>query len=301
MTKTPTTTGRTCGLAFLLLLAACTVPAGGTSLLPDGGGDVFDIAGVDFSIAPGSIGSSCQASTDCTAGTAPVCWRSNILDSPGNLPTPGGYCSSTCTSDTDCGSTGSCQAVLAGSSKYCLRKCITANTCRNTEGYACFILTAHTGYCYPATRLSCNPTQIDPATKNGTCPGSNPPSACIRRTFEDLGECRPLCTPGSVPCSTAESLAQHCVYLNTSQSSTGAPTRDVFKGTTCFPVYSDAVKPGGTCKYFDECTDGYECNVVKAGDNTCRQLCTVGDSSCISPQTCRDAFSAGPGGAGLCL
>jgi hypothetical protein len=287
-------------LAFVCALCACSVPTNNTTVNTDGG-DSFDLAGVDLAIGPGSIGAPCLGNGDCTAGNTPSCWKNYILDDPGNLPTPNGYCTSSCTTDADCGSTGSCQAVLPGKN-YCVRKCYVANTCRPADGYACFILATHLGYCYPATRLSCNPTQTDPATKNGTCPGQNPPSACIRRTFEDLGECRPLCAGGAGSCSAADGLAQHCIYLDTTRTVGGNPTRDTFKGLACFPVYLDSKKPGGSCNYFEECTDGYECNVVAGGDHICHGLCTVGlDGSCTAPETCHDTFGLGAGQTGLCL
>jgi hypothetical protein len=289
------------GLCALCLAVACSIPTKPSSDL-DGGSDTLDLLGVDFAIAPGSIGASCVADTDCNSVASGVCWKKNILDDPGNLPTTNGYCTATCTSDADCGGTGTCQEVLAGASKYCLRSCITANTCRTGDGYACFIMTRTSGYCYPANRLSCNPTQLDPATGNGTCPGASPPSGCVRRTFEDLGECRPLCTGGPATCASAGGLAQHCVYLNATRTISGQPTRDAFKGLLCFPVYPDAKRPNDSCTYFDECTDGYQCNVVSGGDRKCHQLCTVGaQQSCGSPEICRDAFGAGTGNSGLCI
>lgn len=288
-------------LALLGLIGACSVPARSNADLQSTD-ETLDLFGVDFAIAPGSIGASCQADAGCTSGTAPICWRNNILDDPGNLPTPNGYCTSTCTTDSDCGSTGTCQTVLTGAPKYCLRSCLIANTCRSEDGYACFILTRTSGYCYPATRLSCNPTQIDPATNNATCPGANPPSGCVRRTFEDKGECRPLCAGGAGTCASAGGVAQHCVYLDTTKTTSGKPTRDRFKGQLCFPVYPDAKKPGEACTYFEECTDGYQCNAVEGGDRRCHLLCTVGVAeSCSAPETCRDAFGAGPGNPGLCI
>ena len=92
----------------------------------------------------------------------------NVLDQPGNLPTNSGYCTSTCTSDADCGGYGTCQTIQSGQPKYCLRTCYLPNTCRTDQSFGCFPLTAQMGYCYPTTRLTCNPTIIDPATKNGT-------------------------------------------------------------------------------------------------------------------------------------
>jgi hypothetical protein len=286
--------------ACLLALAGCSVPQANNSEL-DMAVEIVDLAGVDFSIAPGSIGAPCQMATDCTQGTAPTCWQYSVLDQPGNLPTANGYCTSTCTTDADCAGTGFCESVLAGEPKYCLRACETANTCRLSDGFACFILTPTTGYCYPSTRLSCNPTMVDPATGNGTCPGASPASACIRVTFEDLGECLPLCQLGVGTCAAANGLMQHCIYLDTTETTSGQPTRDKFKGLACFPVYSDAKTPDSSCGYFEECTDGYECDLVAGGDGKCHQLCTVGTANqCTSPENCLNSFGAGTGNAGLC-
>lgn len=289
------------GLA-LGVLYACTVPDLQMNNMNQSGGDTLDLAGVDFAIEPGSIGSPCSDTTQCKAGLAPVCWKKNLLEDPGNLPVKNGYCSSTCASDNDCGGSGTCQTVVAGAQKYCLRSCVGPTACRSNEGQGCYILTPRSGYCYPTDRLSCNPTQIDPATKNGTCPGSVPESGCIRRTFEDIGECRELCTlvPGS--CPVREGRPQHCVYLDATVDGKGAATRDTFKGLICFPLYGDARQPGESCSYFDECVDGYQCNLVATGDKKCHQLCIVGAMNvCDNGLTCKDAFKNGVGKPGLCL
>ena len=282
---------------------ACTVPESQLNLRSDGDSDSIDLTGADLSVGAGQIGAPCKMDSQCTLGTAPKCWVTNVLGDPGNLPTTGGYCTSTCTSDTDCGGYGHCLSVLAGAPKYCLRTCYVANTCRPNDGYACFPYDKHTGYCYPATRLACNPTIIDPATKNGTCPGANPASACVRRAYEDLGECRELCTFGVATCAARDGLRQHCVYLDATVDSVGAPTRDTFKGLACFPLYNNAKIEGQDCSYFDECSDGFQCNVVLAGDRKCRALCIVGAATdtCPSGRTCRDVFKAGTGNPGLCI
>ena len=111
-----------------------------------------------------------------------------------------------------------------------------------------------------------------------------------------------MATNGAGTCASAGGSAQHCVYLNTTKTISGQPTRDSFKGLLCFPVYPDAKKPNDRCQYFEECTDGYECNAVAGGDRRCHQLCTVGvASTCGDPETCHDAFAAGSGQPGLCF
>jgi hypothetical protein len=52
---------------------------------------------------------------------------------------PGGYCSATCTSGTECGSGAACVS-LYGFGNYCLKLCSSMSECRWTEGYTCSLL-----------------------------------------------------------------------------------------------------------------------------------------------------------------
>ena len=293
--------------ALGLAAAGCTVPTQTIDLtrdmsVPIGSSSQLDLYGLDLALTPGAIGSACTRNSDCTlTGGTPTCWATNVLADPGNLPTPGGYCTTPCSVDADCGSQGTCQTVSQGA-KYCLASCFTANVCRYQQRYACFILGPAKGYCYPSNRLSCNPTQIDPGTGNGTCPGSSPPAACIRRAFEDLGECLNTCTPGSGTCPAVGGIIQHCVYVNQTYDAAGQPTRDKFKGTACFPLSATPKQIGESCTYLDECADGLQCNNGPSGDKKCHPLCTVGaPGSCPTGQTCNDSFAAGRGNPGLCF
>lgn len=291
-------------LSIGLLLGACTVPDSNINLTRDmnmnTGPGLPDLSGLDLAIPSGSIGAPCAKTADCTTGKAPVCWVNNILEDPGNLRTPGGYCSSACTDDNDCGGQGLCQAIT-GTVKYCVAKCAFAGYCRALEGYGCFILGKSAGYCYPASSLLCNPTQIDPGTNNGTCPGADPPSGCLRRTFEDRGECRALCQAGASTCASQNGVQQHCVYIDSTKDGSGLQTRDTFKGLICLPLSKAPKSDGATCQYFDECGDGYQCNLTKGGDSKCRPLCIVGvQGACNAPATCKDVFGAGTGKPGLC-
>lgn len=288
-----------------LVAAGCTVPDQTIDLTHDlsmstGYSQLPDLNGLDLSIVPGSIGAPCKANTDCKAGT-PKCWAQNVLDDPGNLPTPGGYCTSVCSTDADCAGQGSCQTIATGA-KYCLASCFTANICRVQQTYACFILGPSKGYCYPSNRLACNPTQIDPATSNGTCPGATQEAACIRRAYEDLGECLNTCKIGSGSCPSVAGALQHCVYVNQGFDAKGQPTRDKFKGAACFPLLTTPKQLNEACTYFDECADGLECDAGLNGDKKCHGLCVVGaPGTCGTGMTCNDRFAAGRGNPGLCF
>lgn len=286
------------------LLASCTVsddkpPSQRRDMgPPDLMSVAFDFSEPDLAPIPGGIGAPCTTDTDCRFGTVRKCWRQNLLDEPGNLPTPGGYCTSQCTTDQDCAGQGICVSLGQGHPKHCLQRCNGPNICRHPD-YACYVLTPTSGYCWPALRLNCNPTVGD-----GRCQGSDPPAACIRRAFEDLGECRQVCNLGINTCPfLMNGRRQHCVYINATRDTQGLPTRDKYKGTACFELYPDAKQEGASCAYFDECQDGLQCNLSPGGDRKCRQLCQVGVvGACPDPMhRCRDVFDAGLGNPGLCL
>ena len=258
-------------------LAGCQVPFDEVDSRRGGDADLsmtmssFDMTGVDLAQIPGGIGRPCTTDNECMFGTTKKCWKQNILEEPGNLATPGGYCTTQCTKDDDCAGQGICVSVAAGQPKYCLQKCASSNVCRHPD-YACFVLSSTSGYCWPATRLSCNPTSGD-----GACQGSDPPAACIRRAFEDLGECRQVCSLGPNTCPFLQNgRRQHCVYINATRDTQGLPTRDKYKGTACFELYNDAKMENAGCAYFDECQDGLQCNLSPMGDRKCRTLCQVG-------------------------
>jgi hypothetical protein len=296
-------------LCFGGLLSGCVVDP---ELPPpvrreDGGtgpGTTADMFSVQYDLAPipGGIGGPCTMDSQCLFGSGTKrCWKQNILEEPGNIGTPGGYCTAQCTKDEDCAGQGICATVGAGQ-KYCLKGCASPGVCRFPD-YACFVLTNTSGYCWPAVRLNCNPTSND-----GSCPGfaNDPklPNGCIRRAFEDLGECHQGCQIGPSSCPfTQGGKAQHCVYINATRDTNGLPTRDKFKGNACFQLYDDARVENATCNYFDECQDGLQCNLSPGGDRKCRPLCLFGvEGACTDPnQRCRDVFDAGLGNAGLCL
>jgi hypothetical protein len=79
-------------------------------------------------LAPGVVGSMCGADTDCSGGS---CTMTGI-----GVTFPGGYCSGRCLADSDCGSTGVCNAGLGGAAGTCYRKCDSDSDCAR-DGYRC--------------------------------------------------------------------------------------------------------------------------------------------------------------------
>jgi len=92
--------------------APTTGPAstGGTGAVSTGQQEVVD----------GTVGSSCGA---CAAGLA--CLSDGV---------PNGYCTRTCTVQSDCGAAGAC--ILVSTAAICYRMCQTDDDCR--PGYACY-------------------------------------------------------------------------------------------------------------------------------------------------------------------
>jgi hypothetical protein len=72
-----------------------------------------------------------------------------MTDILGFVELPGGYCSATCTSSTECGPGGECATILG----MCLATCISSSDCREAEGYECAELPLMGGgpYCLPGS------------------------------------------------------------------------------------------------------------------------------------------------------
>jgi hypothetical protein len=271
-----------------------------------GGGSKSDMASIDMSVigpdmaSPGLVGDPCTSTTQCHEGTTPVCWTTTLFNETNKLVTPGGYCSSACTTNSDCGS-GKCVSEGSSDGSWCLAACTTPSACRT--GYACF--RADGGFCFPSQNLSCDPTAGD-----GTCTGNTPePGACERLAFGSgkTGECYDGCRPGVGTCSTLNGVARQCTVLDYANDSDG----DKFVGPVCdSPNGKNAI--GAEClyngtDYIDACVDGAACYLTEVsanGDNKCHQLCIPGDGgdSCTTG-SCTDVWgifsSANP--AGLCI
>lgn len=106
--------------------------AGGDSespLPPDAGppdGGPADAGPPDAGPPPGAgIGDGCTSYRDCADGLA--CFTGPSI--------PGGYCTRSCSSDTDCGAGGFCYRFPTGG--LCGEACTTDDQCRRSEGYVC--------------------------------------------------------------------------------------------------------------------------------------------------------------------
>lgn len=293
-------------LVVLGLSSGCTVADTPTNNKHDAGPDMPGQGNVDLSVpdmyrAPGSLGTACKKDNDCNQGKSPHCWADNIGDQPGNLPALNGYCTSQCSNDDDCGGQGICSTVVQGQPKYCLATCSDANTCRLADNFACFLNGPSGGYCWPTTKLGCNPT-----LNQGKCLDRSPVQACVRRTYEDLGECRTICDFGPMACKPlprgGPDSGQHCIQLNSTRDPQGTPTRDLYNGPVCLTLLDKPRGDGAGCEFYDECADNYECNISPGGDSKCHLICVVGvTGGCDSGLKCKDVFGAGAGKGGLCL
>jgi hypothetical protein len=80
-----------------------------------------------------TAGKECSTNEDCATG---ICLRVFAAGFGGeNMEAPGGYCSTTCTANADCGAGGTCSGAFAGAGGRCLKSCSAASDCR--EGYRC--------------------------------------------------------------------------------------------------------------------------------------------------------------------
>lgn len=251
---------------------------------------VVDMVGRPMDMAgtmAGDIGQPCTQSGDCKGGPSPTCWTATVNNQAGAPPTPGGYCSSTCNTDAQCGGNGACVSIGAAG-RFCVAKCRNATTCRT--GYACaFYGTA--GVCYPSTIFDCDPT-----ANMGTCTEAATMKAggCIRGAYENKGTCNATCTLAAGSCPQRNGRTRHCVYFSDPMNM-AAP--DPFKGLVCFDNVQNPVAAGGDCNALDECVDGYQCDTQ---DGKCRQLCTKNGAPACGMGMCADAFMTPMTGPGLC-
>jgi len=235
-----------------------------------------DMTRPDGGTGTGGIGAPCAADTDCKAGPTPSCWKSNVLNNAANPATPGGYCSSECTSDAACGPWTHCVSMVGTGKKYCLASCDNATTCRK-PGYACRYYGGD-GVCYPDSIYDCSP-KVATCTEKGT----GKPGGCVREAYEDKGTCAASCTAGTGTCASVGTIKRQCVYWDATKATTG----DLWKGLICMRSPATPVAAGGACNYVNECTDGYQCD---GPFGLCRQLCNkTGAPTCIAG-TCTDVF-----------
>ncbi len=274
-------------LAILGAVALCGVGCG------DNGTNKSD-AGMDMAVVKpgpdmagaGAIGSPCKATTDCHDGTAPVCWTKTLFNTSGYLGVRNGYCSSTCTTDTDCGSMGTC-TDFGTQGKFCLANCTAATDCRT--GYACFNGNP-SNTCFPSGNLTCDPTM-----NGASCAlGGGKEGGCVRAAVGtgNTGFCYDTCLIGKDTCApNTDGSLRHCIVDDETKDAMGTATGDLWKGPICFDVVTNPgpIADGLECLYqaagqssamqfIDVCIDGDQCDVMNAstmptGDNLCHQLC----------------------------
>ncbi len=95
----------------------------------------------------GGLGDGCTGDWECGAVPSPMSYCA--MDLLGFLSFPGGYCTASCSSDTECGPEGTCVDVWFDS--LCLLDCDFSEDCRLDEGYDCMDLPFFGGgpYCLP--------------------------------------------------------------------------------------------------------------------------------------------------------
>jgi hypothetical protein len=216
----------------------------------------------------------------------PSCWKSNVLNNPGNPATPNGYCSSKCTMESDCGMGAHC--VNLGAAKYCLKMCSDAMTCRHS-GYACAFYGGD-GVCYPDVIFDCDPTMA-------TCTeaGTGKTGGCLRGAFENKGNCSASCNVGAGNCADMPMGAKReCVYFDMSRDG----FMDAYKGLICVHQVAMPKATGASCTFVNECVDGDECDPA---DGMCHVMCVKGGMpGCAMGMTCADDLMSPAMGPGLC-
>lgn len=265
----------------------------------DGGstnGDMM-IPGEDSTLCKGAgcVGAPCTDAAACTEGStgAAVCWKSTLLDNPKLVATPSGYCSRECTSDNDCG-TAKCVSVPGATKQYCMARCSSSLTCRK-PGYSCAYDGDKGGICFPNANFDCDPTKSDGKCSFGTDQAAG---GCIRAAYENDkgGVCHQECLIGKGTCppdarfgSSGTAPPQVCIYLDTTADSKGnpAPTGDKWKGNVCFQQSQSPQSAGGSCTYWTDCIDGYQCDRYATSEaaSVCRQQCILGNGVQKDPLT----------------
>jgi hypothetical protein len=282
---------------------------------------VDQAAGADLTLRS-PIGGPCKATAECGEGKFPVCFAKNLYNKAGYLSTPGGYCTSKCVDDLDCGENSFCMD-RGSNGKWCVASCGAPEDCRT--GFACWD-SGPAPHCWPNQYLDCDPTVGD-----GTCMTSdNKLGGCWREALGPgkTGECVEMCAPGVGSC-TYDNGDRHCVVfdMTSDRDPNGILQGDKFKGPICVYFFADNAtgteckyvdSSGGVHHYLDACNDGDECYTTyfSGGDNKCHTMCDPnlslpdgGDADagaagvCPAGTTCKDAFklfgSKWP--VGLCL
>jgi hypothetical protein len=125
-----------------LVLGGCgdDEPAGGSDAGGQGGGggsggsSGSDGSTSDPGLPDDTAGKACTDAAECGGGTCATTVLGTMIGGD-PLPAPGGYCTATCTSNTDCGAGGACiGAVMGFAEGTCMATC-SGDDCR--DGYIC--------------------------------------------------------------------------------------------------------------------------------------------------------------------
>lgn len=285
------------GLLLSLMMTACSL-RGDFSPSDAGAGNG----------GPGAIGAECSSASDCLNGKHPVCWRQTLINRRDYLPTPRGYCSSTCVDDHDCGAGATC-TNFGNDGFYCLATCTSSEQCRG-HYFCAYGIGASSDYCFPEAAFDCDPTSTD-----GSCvvPGSSLPGGCLRGAYGPgvTGNCYAACNIGTATCETApDNTHRQCFYVD----ATGTDDSDTWRGPVCLDKVSspppaatgnECLDPSTNLDFFNLCVDGNECDTQ--GDNLCHPLCYlsggqsgiagavdagVAPADCPQGTVCKDRFNA---------
>lgn len=298
--------------ASLLLFAAACAKTTKIMPVPEGG----------LALPDRSAGKGCKRDAECENGR---CAKRLRVTSASD--TPGGYCTTDCNSDADCGLDGEC-VVLAGEELgECLRSCQTDRDCR--DGYRCVGATASAG---TALAGSCQPKAKPDQLEDGVvgnacesqadCPGGQclsiagvgsvlPGNYCSARCYENA-----QCGEGGA-CLLLEGSSELGVCYRACREDSDCPREGYrcqglgpdFLG--CYPAPDDLpdFSTGQTCEMDGDCGgipnsckrelpfgnfSNYES--VPAPGGYCSQECSL-DRECGAGAQC---ISRGPEG-GLCL
>ncbi|HKP56175.1 MAG TPA: hypothetical protein VJV78_05635 [Polyangiales bacterium] len=270
-------------------------------------------------------GKGCKRDSDCKTGR---CERSlQIAAGADTLDAPGGYCTTDCTTDTQCGRGGQCSVPAGADVGQCRGECKTDDQCR--EGYKCIgasdsFALMFTGTCQPKPEIRALASGVVGRTcvseadcAGGRCAATSPlgpafpGNYCTARCFEDAqcgvgGAC--LVFEGSADpghcferCSSdSDCTREHyrCVEIHPGLDACYPAPRTFPDHTTGKACDSDAACGGVAKSCVDELPFGtfsaYE--PVAAPGGYCTQECAL-DTQCGAGAQCITRGVMG----GLCL
>lgn len=283
----PCCSGGKCFLGLSCVAGVCQV--GGDS--PDAGMNSGTDAGMDAgtpdagTVKKAPVGSACTANSQCTTGECRI------------LGFPNGYCTKSCSANSDCPSGSRCGADpndSSGTSKVCLEACAPAGSAASCRtDYVC---DQHNvsggGGCVPECNSAITCGAATTCDARGFCCGANG-YACCDGTSCDTGlSCgtNGYCKPASAPdagTSTNQPIGAACAS-NSNCASGICVHEDPGGSSSCStgPCF-----PGGYC--IDDCTSsacpsGSSCSPYLAANPVCLKNCSQPGTSngCRSGYVC---------------